>query len=144
VGHGAAAEEMDAGLPQPHGITRLASPAAARERVALQAALQPQHRVERLGLVGGRDRDDLDLLFAKEQQQVGFDVRLGFVLARLAREEHHEGQPELREHAVYDGLGHLRLVGAQRDAHHESGEFFDGAGQALGVQDVGRGHGQGP
>jgi hypothetical protein len=132
---------MDTGLVEPDGKTRLGAPTTAGEGVAIQTALEAKHGVEGLRLVGGGNRDDLDILPGEEAQEPGFDVRLGFVLAGLAGEDDDKGKAEAIHYTFNDGIGDLLLVGAKRDADGVPGEIFEAGGDTADKGVARRGHG---
>ncbi len=141
VGHRRAREEEDARRAVAVDVAGLFAELAMRERVVGEGPLQPAHGVERLRFPGGRHLDDLGRQLAQQGQQVGLDLRLQLVLARLAREDHHKGQPAPADHAVADGGRHLLLVTAQ---DHPGGLLAkqDGVAQDLfqeGDQVIGHG-----
>jgi len=126
-----AAQEEDARPAHPVDVAGFLAPQRTGEPVGLQHPLQAAHGVQRLGLPGGRNLDDLRPRLRKEQQQVGFQLRLQFVLARLAREHHHEGKPAPLQDGIQHRLRHRQLVGAQRQ-QRSLGDEARGIAQQVG------------
>ena len=141
MGDGTAAKEMDAGAVKADGKASLGAPASGGEGVAIQAALEAEHGVEGLGLVGGGNGDNLDSLRGEEAQEVSLDVGLGFILAGLAGEDDDKGEAEATQDALEDGIGDILLVRAERNADAEAGEIFWAGEEAADTGAARRGHG---
>lgn len=70
----------------------MAAPAAVGDEIAVESALQAIHGVDGLRFDGGGNGDDLDILMGEKSQEVGFDLGLELILARLAGEDDDEGE----------------------------------------------------
>ncbi|MPN27771.1 hypothetical protein SDC9_175205 [bioreactor metagenome] len=74
------------------------TPGVGKVKVLLERAFQAAHGVLCLRFEGGRDLDDLHRRIAEQGQQIGLQLGLQFVLARLAREHHHKAQSAAVQH----------------------------------------------
>ncbi len=130
-----AGKELEAGLAQFEHVALGGLPAAARADAVVEGKGDAFHVVGGLGLEGGGDGDDAPAGVIIAEEQPGKEVSLEFVLAGLAGEDDHEGEPFLLNDGVFYGEGDEALVGTEVDAAGGSpadGVAADGLAEAEG------------
>lgn len=116
IGAALAGKELQLGFAELVGVALGGFPMAARADAGVERSFDALHVDLGLGLEGGGDGDDAATGAGIAEKEPGEEVGLQFVLAGLARQDNHEGEAEVMEDGLLDGVSDLDLVGAQVDA----------------------------